>query len=195
MAAGHLVEPRHDCALYWAQLLTQSGNLRGTNIEKYVLDTMERQIYSARANKDYDSAIDDVNRLTQFYPGSGELAALKSQIEREQQHQTTEAQLKRYILQHRHLIFADNGQMVQAYCVGVLLLASDGTARFDCTMTFDPQGRCDHVIFQTSMVKEVKFLKNGLLHVATNHMGNFDFYGEPTDLEGAYAGLGSLARR
>ena len=58
----------------------------------------------------------------------------------------------------------------------MLLVAPDGSARFDCTMTYDPQGRCDHAVFPAGTIKEVKFLRNGLLHVATTRTGNFDFY-------------------
>ena len=193
--AGRLIEPANDCALYWALQLKQNGSPQGATVEQSVLDTMQKRIYSARASKNYDSAIDDLNKLMQFYPGRNELVSLKSQILSEQQRQSAEAQLKKFVLQHRHLLVANNGNMVQAYCVGVLVLAPDGTARFDCVNTFDPQGRCDHVVFPGGTIKEVKFLRNGLLHVATNHMGNFDFYGAAVDLQGAYQGLGPMVGR
>lgn len=199
MSAGRLVEPRDDCALYWAQQLHRNGNPEGASIEKYVLDTMGRQIDGARVSKNYDLAIDDVNKLMQFYPGRSELMSLKVQIESEQVRQAlearAEAQVQRFFLQHRHLLFTNNGNMVQAYCVGVLVVAPDGSARFDCTMTFDPQGRCDHVEFVPGTIKEIKFLRNGLLHVATHHLGNFDFYGEAANLQGAYQGLRPLQGR
>jgi hypothetical protein len=192
---GRLIEPLTDCALYWALQLKQMGNLQGPDLEHSVLLAMEKRIQNSRAVRNYDAAIDDVNILMQFYPGRAQLVSLKSQIENDQQRQATEATLKRFTLQHRHLLVANNGNMVQAYCVGVLLLAPDGTARFDCVNSFDPQGRCDHVEFPGGAIKEVKFLKNGLLHVATNHLGNFDFFGTPTDLQGAYEALGVIASR
>ncbi len=192
---GRLIEPLTDCALYWALQLKQMGNLQGPDLEHSVLLAMEKRIQNSRAVRNYDAAIDDVNILMQFYPGRAQLVSLKSQIENEQQHQAVEAKLKRFTLQHRHLIVANNGNLVQAYCVGILLLAPDGTARFDCVNSFDPQGRCDHVEFPGGAIKEVKFLKNGVLHVATNHLGNFDFYGAAMDLQGAYQALGLMASR
>jgi len=195
MSAGHLLEPMNDSALYWAQQLKQQGNLQGATVEKSVLDTIGRQIVDARQTKHYNSAIDLVNQLMQFYPARSELVSLKAQLEREQQQQAAEAQLKQFIVQHRHVLFDNSGNMAQAYCVGVLVVAPDASARFDCTMTFDPQGRCDHVILPTGSIKEVKFLKNGLLHVATHHSGNLDFYGDAANLQGAYQGLGPLARK
>jgi hypothetical protein len=195
MSAGHLLEPMNDSALYWAQQLKQMGNLQGATVEKSVLDTIGRRIVDARQTKHYDSAIDLVNQLMQFYPARSELVSLKSQLETEQQQQASEAQLNRFVLQHRHVLFDNSGNMAQAYCVGVLVVAPDASARFDCTMTFDPQGRCDHVLLPTGSIKEVKFLKNGLLHIATHHSGNLDFYGDAANLQGAYQGLGALARK
>ena len=195
MSTGHLMEPMNDSALYWAQQLKQQGNLQGATMEKSVLDTIGRQIVDARGTKNYNSAIDLVNKLMQFYPARSELVSLKAQLEREQQQQAAEAQLKQFIVQHRHVLFDNNGNVAQAYCVGVLVVAPDASARFDCTMTFDPQGRCDHVSLPTGSIKEVKFLKNGLLHVATHHSGNLDFYGDAANLQGAYQGLEPLARK
>lgn len=192
---GRLVEPTNDCALYWARQLTQNGNPQGADVERNVLAAMGTRISGARARKNYISAIDDLNKLIAFYPGNNELVSLRSQIQNEQQREAAEAQLQKFVLQHRHLLMANNGSMVQAYCVGVLVLAPDGTARFDCFNTFDPQGRCDHVAFTGGTIKEVKFLKNGLLHVATHHMGNFDFYGDFPVMQGAYQGLRLLASR
>ena len=195
MAAGRLVEPANDCALYWAQQLKQRGDPKGAIMERSVLETMAREVDSARARGDYNSALQDVDRVMQFYPGSIPLAQLKSQIENERQRQLAAAQIRRFVLQHRHLIVTTNGQLAQGYCVGVLLVAPDGSARFDCTMTYDPQGRCDHAVFPAGTIKEVKFLRNGLLHVATTRTGNFDFYGAALDLQGAYQGLVALAQK
>jgi hypothetical protein len=195
MNAGRLVEPPSDCALYWAQQLKQYGSPQGPIMEKYVLEKVGRQIDGAVSRKNYDAALHDVSKLMQFYPASPELLSLKSQIESEQQRQAEAAQVRRYVLQHRHVIFTNDGNLVQAYCVGVLVVAPDGAARFDCTVTFDPTGRCDHVVFPRGTIKEVKFSGNGLLHVATNHMGNYDFYGQLADLQGAYQGLVTLARK
>jgi len=108
-----------------------------------------------------------------------QLVSLKSRIESEQQRAAAEARLKKFVLQHRHVLVANDGNLVQAYCVGVLVIAPDGSGRFDCTNTVDPQGRCDHVAFAPGTIKQVKFLQNGLLQVATHHEGNFDFYGTP----------------
>jgi hypothetical protein len=192
---GRLVEPANDCALYWARQLTQTGSPQGADIEQTVLTTMGQRISNARTTKNYISAIDDLNKLLLFYPRRTELVSLRSQIQSEQQHEAAEAQVKKFALQHRHVVVANDGSLQQAYCVGVLALAPDGTARFDCVGTFDPQGRCDHLVFPSGAIKEVKFLKNGLLHVATKHMGNFDYYGDAAALQGAYEGLGLLAGR
>jgi hypothetical protein len=192
---GRLVEPANDCALYWALQLTQTGSPQGADIEQTVLTTMGQRISNARATKNYISAIDDLNKLIRFYPSRTELVSLRSQIQNEQQHEAAEAQVKKFALQHRHVVVAGDGSLQQAFCVGVLELPPNGTARFDCVSTFDPQGRCDHLVFPRGAIKEVKFLKNGLLHVATRHMGNFDYYGDAAALQGAYEGLGLLAGR
>ena len=190
-----LIEPANDCALYWARQLTQIGNPQGAEIEQNVLSAMGKRISDAAASKNYISAIDDLNKLISFYPTRTELVSLRSQIQAQQQREVAEAQLKKFILEHRHIIFANNGAMQQAYCVGVLVLSPDGTARFDCINTFDPQGRCDHLVFPVGAIKNVKFMANGLLHVATRHAGNYDFYGEAAALQGAYQGLGLMATR
>jgi len=195
MNAGHLTEPITDCALAWALRAKQSGNAEGAAIESQILLIVGNQIVSETNSKNYDAAIDDVNKLMLFYPGREQLVSLKSKIESEQQRTAAEAQLKKFVLQHRHVLVANNGNLVQAYCVGILLLAPDGSGRFDCTNTVDPQGRCDHVAFAPGTIKQVKFLQNGLLHVATHHEGNFDFYGTPGDLQGAYQGLQTMAAR
>jgi hypothetical protein len=113
----------------------------------------------------------------------------------ERRRQLAEAKIRKFVVQHRHLLFDNAGNMVQAYCVGILAVAPDGNARFDCGTTFDPQGRCDHVAFLQGTIKDVKFLRNGLLHVATRGMGNYNFYAEGPDLQSAYQELGVLARK
>jgi hypothetical protein len=193
ISTGHLTEPASDCALAWALRAKQAGNVQGAAMESQILDLVGKKIVSERLARNYESAIADVNGLMSFYPGQEQLVSLKGQIEAEQQRVVAEAQLKRFVLQHRHILFANNGAMMQAYCVGILIVAPDGTARFDCTNTVDPQGRCDHVIFPSGSIKQVKMQKNGSLHVATNRLGNFDFYGAPTDLQGAYDGLTVIA--
>lgn len=194
-SSGRLIAPHNDCALFWAIALEQAGNPQGAEIERRILTTVGQEIDNARAGKNYDVAIGDVDRLMVFYPGRAQLANLRAQILAEQQQLLLESQLKRFVLQHRHMIFANNGQLAQAYCTGVLTLAADGSARFDCTASFDPQGRCDHVLFPTGAIKEVHFLKNGLLHLATAHAGNWDFYGAPGDLQAVYQSIGALAHR
>jgi hypothetical protein len=194
VSSGRLAAPLNDCALYWARQLTQAGNPQGANVEKYVLDTMGKEIDSARASGNYNAAIQEVDSLAPFYPGSSQLAALRSKIETEQQSAVVQSQFKKFVVEHRHVLVANNGNLAQAYCVGVLTVAPNGMAGFECTVSFDPQGRCDHILFPVGAIKEVKFLKNGLLHVATTHMGNFDFYGDAPNLQGAYEGLGALVR-
>jgi hypothetical protein len=202
LSSGRLIEPSSDCALYWAQKLKLQGSPQGAAIEKSVLEIIGQRIDIARANRNYDSAMDDINLLMQFYPASNKLLSLKSGIENEQRQQLderrrqlAEAKIRKFVVQHRHLLFDNAGNMVQAYCVGILAVAPDGNARFDCGTTFDPQGRCDHVAFLQGTIKDVKFLRNGLLHVATRGMGNYDFYAEGPDLQSAYQELGVLARK
>jgi hypothetical protein len=195
VSSGRLIAPHNDCALYWAIALEQAGNPQGKTIERTILTTVGQEIDNARAAKNYEVALGDIDRLMVFYPGGAQLVNLRAQIAGEQQQLLLESQLKRYVLQHRHMLFTNNGQLAQAYCTGVLTLASDGSARFDCTASYDPQGRCDHVLFPAGAIKEVHFLKNGLLHLATAHAGNWDFYGAPGDLQAVYQSIGALARR
>ena len=193
ISSGHLTQPSGDCALSWALQAKKAGNTQGAAMESQILDLVGKKVVSERAARNYQSAIADVDGLMSFYPGQEQLASLKAQILNEERSALAEAQLKKFVLQHRHVLFANNGAMMQAYCVGVLIIAPDGTARFDCTNSFDPQGRCDHVMFPSGSIKQVKLEKNGSLHVATHRMGNFDFYGVPGDLQGAYDGLTTAA--
>jgi len=195
ISSGRLIAPHNDCALFWAIALEQAGNPQGAAIERTILTTVGQEIDNARAARNYSVAIGDIDRLMVFYPGRAELVNLRGQILAEQQQQQLQSQLKRFVLQHRHMLFANNGQLAQAYCTGVLTVASDGSARYDCTGSFDPQGRCDHILFPTGAIKEVHFLKNGLLHFTTAHAGNWDFYGAPGDLQAVYQSIGALARR
>jgi hypothetical protein len=195
LEVGNLVEPPRDCALYWALQLTLNGSPQGSGLEQSALSAMNKRISDARAAGNYASAIVDLNKLIAFYPDRTELVTLRWQIQADEQRASAEAQLKKFVLQHRHIVVGNNGALLQAYCVGVLVLLPGGAARFDCVSTLDPQGRCDHVVFAAGTVKNVKFTANGLLHVATSRSGNYDFYGESASLQGAYQGLGLIAGR
>jgi hypothetical protein len=142
----------NDSALFWAQQLKQKANVQGVAMERSVLDTIGRQIVDARATKNYNSAIDLVNKLMQFYPARSELVSLKSQLENEQQQQAADSQLKKFVLQHRHVLF-DNNAIWRKPIVWEFSWSRQTVPVALTTMTFDLQGRCDHSFFRPALLR------------------------------------------
>lgn len=91
-------------------------------------------------------------------------------------------------VEHRHVSFRD--KFGRAFCVGKLTISSSGLIRYDCTQTQDE--RCDHVSFSASDVKEAKLNRQGGLHIATKNMGNWDFYGQPQQIQSAMQAISQL---
>ena len=75
------------------------------------------------------------------------------------------------------------------YCSGTLSVSTDGTVTYDCAQTDDPSGRCEHVSFPPSSLKDVKVGSGGNLHLASRTQGNFDFYGSSDDIKQAQAAI------
>jgi hypothetical protein len=108
--------------------------------------------------------------------------------QQEQQRRQTEAQAqtRKFAVQHRH----GTGS---AFCTGIITIAPDGTARYDCN-TADSGGRCEHVTFLAGSLKEVTVRGDGSLHVATRQQGNFDFSGAEFAIKDAATALGTLVK-
>lgn len=197
---GRLMQPRQDSALYWARQAEQSGNTQGSAIEGRVVQRVLAQVNAARWGKNYNQALAEVSQLVEYYPNRDDFLELKMTIQNESdqyaeaQKQTLarqqyQARTKRYTFQHRHVVL---GAMY--YCVGVLTITPDGSVRFDCTGTNDPSGRCDRVSFPPGSIKQAKLNNQGGLHIATQNIGNFDFFGEPGDIQDALATITSSYR-
>jgi hypothetical protein len=82
-----------------------------------------------------------------------------------------------------------------SYCEGILKITPDGIARFDCTRTEDPRGRCDHIVLNRGNIREVRANRDGSIRVATTSSGNLDFYGDPSAIQGSMSALQTLVQR
>lgn len=204
--AGSYIEPSDSSALYYvrqARLLNRN-KAEASNIENRVLQVMMNRIHAARQGHSFNEALDQVNRLTTLFPEKSELYSLKQNIVNEQQQyarelerqrqeqvrQQYEAQFKKFDLRHRHVYVMENFQTVTSWCWGVLAVTPEGLVRFDCSDTNDPQGRCDHVMFQRGSIHELKMKNDGALHLSAKGAGNYDFYG--TSVQAAYEAIAPL---
>jgi hypothetical protein len=117
------------------------------------------------------------------------------QLEREQQAKVIQEQTKQFPLRHRHLVGMQGFRPVYSYCEGFLRITPDGIARFDCTRTADPRGRCDHMVLNAGDIKEVRPNRDGSMRLVTTASGNFDLYGDPSATQGSMSALQTLVRR
>ncbi len=92
-----------------------------------------------------------------------------------------------FIVHHRHVGFSDRFNRMTSYCSGTLTVMSNGDIRYDCLQTQD--SRCDHVTFSAADVKQARINHEGGLHIATRREGNWDFYGQAQQIEGALAAV------
>ncbi len=112
----------------------------------------------------------------------------------QQQSQTTAPQqtaTASFAVEHRHVGFNPAIDRInKSFCAGTLSIAPNGTIRYDCLQTQDM--RCDHVTFSASDVKQAKLIHGGGLHIATRTMGNWDFFGQPQQIDGAFQAVSQL---
>jgi hypothetical protein len=144
-------------------------------------------------------------KLTSLFPDHLQLKQMSSEIQQEQQEQAKQLELQRqaaelqaktkqFSLRHRHLVKV-GFPPVYAYCYGVLKITPDGIARFDCTRTDDPRGRCDHFVLNKGNIKELRANRDGSIRLATTSSGNLDFYGDPSAIQGSLNALQALVQR
>jgi serine/threonine protein kinase len=99
-----------------------------------------------------------------------------------------------FMVEHRHIGFNRfNDRFNTSYCAGFLTISPTGLIRYDCTQTQDQ--RCDHVSFPASDVKQAKLTRGGGLHIATRRMGNWDFFGQPQQIQGAFEAVTELVSK
>lgn len=98
--------------------------------------------------------------------------------------QPQQAGVATFTVEHRHVGFnAFNDRFNKSFCTGTLTVSANGTIRYDCVQTQDQ--RCDHVTFSAADVKQAKLARGGGLHIATRNMGNWDFFGQQQQIDGA----------
>jgi hypothetical protein len=188
-SSSRLIEPPSDNALYWAREARRQGNPQGAQMEERVLSMLMAQVNSERVVHNYDAAIAHVSRVSELFPDRSDVAQIKNSIvsegaayarEQEAQRKQAEvaAQTKQFRFNHRHIIMGPDLKAYTFYCTGLFVITPDGTVRYDCTGTNDPQGRCDHVSFPAGTLKGIKLNNDGSLHLASKSSGNYDFYGD-----------------
>jgi len=95
-----------------------------------------------------------------------------------------------FSFRHRHRLMNSSWQIVDYYCSGTLSVSKDGTVAYECTQTDIPSGRCEKPLsFAPGSLKEVKVTSGGNLHLASKKQGNFDFKGNPDDIQQAQAAI------
>jgi ribosomal protein L40E len=206
LAAERYIDPPDDCALFWARKARQQGDPGMDQIEQQVLDKEVATVQVARAAQNYDLATTLLTKLKTLFPDHPELEQMTLMIQQEQQEhakpperqlQKVEPQMqtKQFLLRHRHMVGVQGFKPLYSYCEGFLSIAANGTARFDCTRTADPRGRCDHVALNPGDIKEVRPNRDGSIHLVTASSGNLDFYGDPSAIQGATDALRAVVRR
>jgi hypothetical protein len=201
-AAARYIDPPEDSALYWARAARQQGDPSADQVEQQVFDRMTATVQAARGARNHGLALALLEKLIPLFPDRAELPQMREAIQREQDTSVRlpspppppPAQPKEFLLRHRHVIGLQNLKPVYSYCEGVLRITPDGLARFDCSRTADPRGRCDHVVFSAGDIQEVRANNDGSLHLAARS-GNFDFYGNASVIESSLGALRTLARK
>jgi len=206
--AARYIEPPDDSALFWARRARQQGDPAADQIEQQVFDRMTATVQAARGTRNYDLAAALLAKLLPLFPDRAELqqmnAAIRQeqqqqeesakQVERQRQEAELRAQTKQFALRHRHVIGLQSLKPVYSFCEGILRITPDGIARFDCTRTEDPRGRCDHVVFSAGDIRGVRANNDGSLRLAARS-GNFDFYGDSSAIQGSLEALRTLVRK
>jgi hypothetical protein len=147
-----------------------------------------------------------LTKLGSLFPDRPELAQMSltirqeqqeyaKQLERQRQEAEFQAQTKQFLLRHRHVVGVQGFKPLYSYCEGFLRVTPDDIARFDCTRTADPKGRCDHVVLTAGDIKEVRPNRDGSIRLVTASSGNFDFYGDPSAIQGSMDALRTIVRR
>lgn len=204
---SRFLEPAEDSALFWARKAKSLGDPAADVIEQQVFDKQIAAVQGAIQAHDYNGARAQVTQLTQYFPGRPELQQIPSTIQQEEQKYNQqleqqrrqaelEAQTKHFQFRHRHVTaFAVNSNSAVSFCTGTLTVMPDGTVRYDCSISNDPQGRCDHVTFPPGSLKEAKLKGDGSLHLASRQSGNFDFYGDANNVQQALSVISPLVKR
>lgn len=205
--ASRYVEPAEDSALFWARKAKALGDPAADTIEQQVFDKQMGSVQGAIQAHDYSGARAQVTQLAHYFPGRPELQQIPSTIQQEEQKYNQqveqqrrqaerEAQTKRFQFRHRHVaVFVGNNNSAVSFCTGTLTVMPDGTVRYDCSNSDDPQGRCDHVTFPPGSLKEAKLKSDGSLHLASRQSGNFDFYGAADKVQQALSVITPLVKR
>jgi hypothetical protein len=206
--ASRLLDPPDDNALLWARKAKSLGDPGAAPIEQQVFQRQMAAVQSAMQSHDYTRAQTQLDQLTRYFPDRPEVRQLGTTIQQEQQkyiqqmeqqrrQAEIDAQTKRFQFRHRHVapFLRANSNNVVSFCWGILAVTPDGTVRYDCSGTNDPQGRCDHVTFPVGTLKEVKLRSDGSLHIASRQSGNFDFYGDANSIQQALSAIAPLVRR
>jgi len=205
--ASRYLEPAEDSALFWARKAKSLGDPAADTIEQQVFDKQIAGVQGAIQAHDYNGARAQVSQLTHYFPGRSELQQIPSTIQQEEQKYNQqleqqrrqaelEAQTKHFQFRHRHVTaFAVNSNSAVSFCTGTLTVTPDGTVRYDCSSSNDPQGRCDHVTFPPGSLKEAKQKGDGSLHLASRQSGNFDFYGDANSVQQALSVISPLVKK
>ncbi len=204
-AAASYIEPPEDSALFWARKAKLEGDPVADQIEQQVLEKMKFSVQAARGARNYELATSTLEKLTLLFPDRFELQQMTvtihqeqdeyaKQIERQRAAADFQARTKQFFLRHRHVSLGQNLDVVKAYCEGILKITPDGVARYDCNRSNDPQGRCDHIVFNSGDIKEFRLNNDGSLHLALRS-GNFDFFGDPGAIQGSLEALRGLAHK
>lgn len=205
--SSRYLEPAEDSALFWARKAKSLGDPAADSVEQQVFDKQMAAVQGAIQAHDYAGARTQVSQLTHYFPGRSELQQIPSTIQQEEQKYNQqleqqrrqaelEAQTKHFQFRHRHVTaFAVNSNSAVSFCTGTLTVTPDGTVRYDCSSSNDPQGRCDHITFPPGSLKEAKLKGDGSLHLASRQSGNFDFYGDANNVQQALSVISPLVKR
>lgn len=78
-AKQQLLTPPNDCAMYWAQRATATGDPRGAGIERGIQQLVLEQFHGYLQSRNYAQALQLITQMEHFYPGR--LQSWKNQLE------------------------------------------------------------------------------------------------------------------
>ena len=171
LAAGRLVEPRDDNALYWTQQAEQINEPGAAEMAQRTNTAILNQLQALAKVRRFEEELALVNAYGEFYPANAAMQRSLQQI-RDQIRQAQAGDPVRIHVIHRHGV-----NYRTARCEGWLTIEPNGSVTYECDPRFPHDGRCDRVRFASGTFTYNTSLDPEQLHFSTSS-GNFDFFAQ-----------------
>jgi hypothetical protein len=188
LAAGRLVEPRNDNALYWTHQAEQANEPGAAEIAQRANAAILDELQALAKARRFEEELALVNAYGEFYPANAAMQRSLQQI-RDQIRQAQLGDPVRIHVIHRHGI-----NYRTARCEGWLTIEPNGAVSYECDPRFPHDGRCDRVSFPRGTFTYNTSLDPEQLHLSTS-TGNYDFFAQQPTIAMAMRALGQATAR